>query len=88
MELCQANLEEFVMKRIDTYREKRRGGFTLVELIVVLVILSILASVAVPTYLGYVDDNKAKQCEIHRKALASRLEEMSVLVSPSVPASD
>lgn len=69
------------MRKNSTYEEKRKAGFTLVELIVVLVMLSILTAVAVPTYMGYVDDNKAKQCETHRKALASRLEEMSAMGS-------
>lgn len=69
------------MKKIDACKLRRKGGFTLVELIVVLVLLAMLSAVAVPTYLGYVDDNKAKQCETHRKALASRLEEMSAMGS-------
>lgn len=69
------------MKKIDACKLRRKGGFTLVELIVVLVMLAVLSAVAVPTYLGFVDDNKARQCETHRKALASRLEEMSAMGS-------
>ena len=34
---------------------KNQGGFTLVELIVVLVILAILAAILVPALLGYID---------------------------------
>ena len=37
---------------------RNRRGFTLVEIIVVLVILAILTAIAVPTALGYVDDAK------------------------------
>ena len=44
---------------------KKRGfddkGFTLVELIVVLVILAILAAILVPALLGYIDEAKEKQ---------------------------
>lgn len=39
--------------------KRSRGGFTLVEVLVVMVILAILAAVTVPTFTGYID--KAKE---------------------------
>lgn len=40
---------------------KKRGGFTLVELIVVLVILAILAALLIPALTGYIDKSKKDQ---------------------------
>ena len=40
---------------------RSRGGFTLVELIVVLVLLGVLAAFAVPALTGYIDSAKEKQ---------------------------
>jgi len=41
---------------------KKNGGFTLVELIVVIAILAILAGVAIPAYSGYIE--KAKDAAV------------------------
>ena len=59
------------MKKEKVWGNKRVGGFTLVELIVVLVILSILSAVAVPSVLGFIDDSKAKECRSQVEALTS-----------------
>ena len=41
---------------------KKNGGFTLVELIVVIAILAILAGVAVPAYTGYIEKANNTAC--------------------------
>ena len=54
-----------MMEKMIALQQKRRskkGGFTLVELIVVLVILAILAALLIPALTGYID--KAKQKNI------------------------
>lgn len=51
-----------MMEKMIALQQKRRskkGGFTLVELIVVLVILAILAALLIPALTGYI--NRAKQ---------------------------
>lgn len=54
-----------MMEKMIALQQKRRskkGGFTLVELIVVLVILAILAALLIPTLTGYI--NKAKEKKV------------------------
>ena len=53
-----------MMEKMIAMQQKRRskkGGFTLVELIVVLVILAILAALLIPALTGYIDKAKQKQ---------------------------
>lgn len=45
-------------RRTDNWGDK---GFTLVELIVVMVILTLLAAILVPSLLGWIDEAKGKQ---------------------------
>lgn len=59
-------------------KRNRNGGFTLVELIVVLVILAVLSAIAVPSFLGYIDNAKEKECQANMKALAAYLDEARV----------
>ena len=47
--------------------EKKNKGFTLVELIVVLVILAILAAILIPALLGYIDRAKEKKEVVRAK---------------------
>ena len=44
---------------LNRLKEKQnKKGFTLVEIVVALVILTILAAIAIPVVLGYVEDEK------------------------------
>ncbi len=47
-------------RKIEFPRKFRKGGFTLVELIVVLMILAILAALLIPSLTGYIDKAKEK----------------------------
>ena len=49
----------------------KRKGFTLVEVIVVAVIVAVLAAVAIPLYITYVNDSRVNQCENAAGSVAS-----------------
>ncbi len=51
-----------------------KKGFTLVEIIVVMVVVGILAAITVPSLGKYIDNGKKGDCDINRKALLARLE--------------
>ncbi len=49
---------------------KSRKGFTLVELLVVVLILAILMAVAIPAYLNAVSESKRRTCRANMQTLA------------------
>lgn len=54
-------------------RRMRNKGFTLTEIIVVLVILAILAAAVIPTAIGYLDHVQAQRCQINRDVIARNI---------------
>ena len=57
---------------------KLQTGFTLVELIIVVAIISILASIAIPAYNGYVETSRRSDGQAALMALAIAQEKYRV----------
>jgi type IV pilus assembly protein PilE len=54
---------------------KKRNGFTLIELMIVIVVIAILAAIALPSYQNYVTKSKIKEAQSNLIALSLSAEQ-------------
>lgn len=66
-----------VLKKVEKRLEEKYGrkGFTLIEVLVVLIILGLIAAIIVPRITGRVDEAKIEQTKIQMKAIKNALEQ-------------
>ena len=53
---------------------RKNKGFTLIEIIVVLIILGVIAAIAVPSYFNWVERSRSAEASIYIKSLKDTLE--------------
>lgn len=59
--------------------QPRKQGFTIIEIVLVLVVLGILAAVAIPKYFDLQEAARVKVCEHNRAVIASTIEKQETL---------
>jgi len=64
-----ASLTGFTRKR-----KMKRRAFTLIEVLVIVIIAGILASIAIPSYQNFMEEQKARVCETNLKTLQQALD--------------
>ncbi len=72
--VSQAVYNKFI-KKIEDKIGGRQGGFTLIEVLVVLIILGLIAALVVPRITGRVDEAKIETTKIQLKAIKDALEQ-------------
>lgn len=75
----QRLLKETVMTRVHVHPKARARGFTMVELIVVVGIISITAAVAVPNIAGYMKSSKIRTAQDSVAAAIQRARNMAIM---------
>lgn len=83
-------MKERLQKKFKELQKKDKKGFTLIELIVVLVILGIVLAITVPTITGYIDEAKNGKylAEAHSVFVVAEVERARAMVSAADPAAD
>jgi type IV pilus assembly protein PilA len=77
------------MLKIKELLKKNKSGFTLVELMAVVLIIGILVAIAIPMYQNSSENAKTKTCKANIRTIYSAFEQLKAnTATPGAPATD
>ena len=66
------------MARIRNLKKKRNAGFTLIEIMIVVLIIAILLAIAIPNFLRARETSRAKSCQANMRQIETAKEQWAM----------
>ena len=79
--------KEIMQKLIKRIQNPNKKGFTLIELIIVIVILAILAAIIIPRFAGFEASARAGACQANQRVIDSAAAAFMIMNNNTMPTS-